>query len=360
MVENKTVLYRSTKSLDVSVWSIWSESNTIHIETKQTLHGSPILFTESIDEGKAGRSIEDQIKLRINSRVKVKKDHGYNENLERAKSGEMTNQLNLYLPMLAERFKNLKSWDIHDMMIQPKLDGHRCLIARIGDEYIAYSRRGLQINTIDHILNELNFPDGYVLDGELYCHGVPLQTIASWAKRYQTHTHKLNFVCYDVISPFDEIYTERLKFIKDEVNFGNSSLVLETKDGAYSDDSFSMKEYLQSTINNGYEGVILRQKQGVYHIGRRHKDLIKVKQFCDDDFEVLRISQSRTGLAILHMETENGDEFKATAPGNRMQKEAVIHNFTDYLGRMVTIEYPNKTNKGIPFQPVATRWLEVL
>lgn len=359
-MNNLVKLYRSTKSLDVSVWSIWSKYSTIYIETKQTLHGSPILFTEEILEGKAGRSIEDQIKLRINSRIKVKRDHGYNEDIEKAKSGDMTNQLNLYLPMLAERFKNLKSWNISDMMVQPKLDGHRCLIARIGDEYIAYSRRGLQINTIDHILDKLNFPDGYVLDGELYCHGEALQTIASWAKRYQPNTHKLNFVCYDVISPFSEIYSDRLKFIKSEVNFSQSSMLLNTFDGSDMGEEFSMGRYLQDTINKGYEGVILRPKNGIYHIGRRHKDLVKIKKWFDAEYIVVRISESRTGMAILHMLEDNGEEFKATAPGNRMQKDHVLHNPEMYIGNEVTIEYPNKTNKGIPFQPVALRWVTKL
>lgn len=98
--DNLKTLYRSTKGGDISVWSIWSENKTIHIETKQVQFGSPVPFTEYIGEGKAGRSIEDQIKLRINSRIKVKRDHGYSENIEKAKSGEMTNQLNLYMVVI--------------------------------------------------------------------------------------------------------------------------------------------------------------------------------------------------------------------------------------------------------------------
>lgn len=354
---NKTILYRSTKHRSVSIWTIWSEVSTIFIETRQSESASPVLFKEDVPGGLASRTLEQQIESRINSRVRLKLDHGYTYSLAEARTGVMKNQMNLAMPMLAERFSNIKSWKIEDMMVQPKLDGHRCLIARIGNEYIAYSRRGKPITTIGHILKDLDFPDGYILDGELYCHGVALQTIASWAKRIQTNTTKLSFWCYDVITPYEDIYEDRLKFLNDQVNFGGMSNLLGTIDGGNLIDDFSMGTHLQNTINDGYEGVILRPKTGVYHIGRRHKDLIKVKQWFDDNFKVIEVTKSKSGLAVLHMKAENGESFKATAPGNRTQKDDVLKRSEYYIGNSVTIEYPNKTLKGIPFQPIAVRWV---
>jgi len=359
MLTNENVLYRSTKRGEVSVWAIWSESHTIFIETRASETSSSVMHTEEVVEGKAGRTVEVQIKSRIDSRVKVKMDHGYSYDRNKATSGEMTNQLNLYMPMLAERFKNIKAYNIADMLVQPKLDGHRCLIARIGNEYIAYSRRGIQILTIDHILDNIIFPDGYILDGELYHHGTSLQTIASWTKRKQVNTSKLSFMCYDVITPDADTYEERLRFLMNEVLFNDisNSQILRTLDGAKFQEGFSMGTFLQNTIDKGYEGVILRPKNGIYHIGRRHKDLIKVKQWFDDDFKIVNIHLSKTEVPVLDCITENGLEFKATAPGNAMQKMRAYQKKHLYIGTKVTIEYPNLTDKGIPFQPVAVRYV---
>ena len=357
-MKNRTQLFRSTKNGSVSVWTIWSEENTILIETKGTEHSSPVLFKEEVPKGLASRTVEQQIESRITSRIRVKLDHGYNPDINIARAGIMTNQLNLAMPMLAERFSNIKTWDIKEMMVQPKLDGHRCLITRVGDEYIAYSRRGKLITTVDHILKNLHFPDGYTLDGELYCHGIALQTIASWAKRKQPNTKRLGFWCYDVITPYENTkYIDRFRFLTTEVSFGNCSNLLATRNGYDFEKEFTMGSYLQRIIDKGYEGVILRPKEGTYHIGRRHKDLIKVKQWFDNDYEIKKVTTSKSGLAVLHMQENNGEWFKATAPGTRMQNHDVLKRPNWYIGGQVTIEYPNKTNKGIPFQPIAIRYV---
>ena len=352
-----TELYKSAKNSEISKWSIWSQNDKIIIESQAGLHHQPTRFEEEVPEGKAGRTRAQQIESRINSRIKVKLDHGYVTSIDQAKNSVLTNQLNLPMPMLAERFDKQKSVNLESCYVQRKYDGHRCLIARIGHEYVAYSRRGIQIDTIQHILNSLHFPDGYVLDGELYCHSVPLQTIASWAKRLQPDTLKLKFHCYDVITPDDDDYVERMHFLNTEVKFNDQSEFVQTI--KYTDiihAGSTLSNSLKLVRNDGYEGLILRPKDCLYTIGRRSKSLLKVKHYEDAEFKVVDVEISRLGWGILHLLAYNGLTFKATAPGNDMQRKHVAKNPKEYIGKIVTVEYANLTNKGVPFQPVATRW----
>lgn len=346
-------LYRSTKNKDVSVWEIFFKENQIIIITKSGLNNRPVTHYEKVGSGKAGRTLEQQINLRIDSRIKVKKDQGYVHTIEKAKSSKLMNQLGLPMPMLAERFDKMKKFNPNESFIQRKYDGHRCLIARNGNGLIAYSRRGLEIKTIDHILKNIRMPDGAILDGELYCHGESLQTIASWVKRKQDNTMKLRFYMYDIIIE-DTSFNERLEILRQEVDLGKTfGIRVQT---THFSALYSMYYTFNKIKEQGYEGLIIRPSNGVYEIGRRSKSLIKMKSYEDKEFVVFKVTTSRLGWGILHFMSEGG-EFKATAPGTNLQRKHVAKYPHLYIGESVTIEYANLTDKRIPFQPIARRWL---
>lgn len=337
----------------IKIWKIWYEDNTIHIEA----NGGR--YTEIIEKGLAGRSLQAQIDLRIEARVRGKLDSGFKRTKEEL-AGKITNQLGLAMPMLATPFKNVKNLDLSKCVSQPKLDGHRCLINSDG----AYSRRGKVIDTIPEILEALNVPDGVTLDGELYCHGVSLQTISSWAKRRQPSTLELKYYVYDVIMD-DTSFLNRMQVLKELIPhniFDKVRLV----NSAYLNSDDTLFDICRDYNNEGYEGAIIRPLNGLYEIGKRSKSLIKVKPNHfgelknEDEFYCVDVIPSREGLGILILEAKNGLTFKTIAPGNNVTKRNTLEYKEKYVGSYVTCEYSELTDIGKPFHCVALRWREDL
>lgn len=343
MRQNEVVLY-GKGIRGINIWTIWSEENIIRILANGAV------YAEVIHEGKAGRSIAEQIQLRINARVRGKLDGGFKRTKEEL-DGEITNQLGLVAPMLATKYMPLSQSVLNNCYVQPKLDGHRCLMNSDG----AYSRRGKEINTIPEILKSIKVPKGMTFDGELYCHGVPLQTISSWAKRRQKDTLKLQYHIYDVIAP-DITFKERLIILNNltyEPEFIN---IVDTFDNNGADPM----AWCQDFRNRGYEGAILRPFFGKYEVGRRSKTLLKVKMRHDDEFECIDVITDKWGLAVLILRLPNGGSFKCTAPGTHDQRKETLMNRESYIGRHVTCEYADLTEDQVPFHCVAIRWLETL
>lgn len=348
-MKNHCILYKKHKHT-VGTWEIWSESNMIHMKAKTSEHHTPIVHTELVEKGKAGRNLDQQVKLRVEARIRGKLDSGYVLDREDTKK-ELTNQLGLFQPMLAVPYQNIRGFNEQKgYYYQNKLNGHRCLITRIGDSYYAYSRRGKEITTIDHIIKHLDFPEGMTLDGELYIHGVPLQTIASWAKRKQPDTVKLHFVVYDCIMP-EISFKNRYEALK-SLNFKGNTILLEARE--LNSTESSIVDLLNVSKANGYEGLILRDPNITYEIGRRSKGLLKVKSCFDNEYKIVDIVKAeRADWGVLICKLPNGKCFRVSAPGTNFNKQRILHEKEKYIGKMVTVEYAELTNDGVPFHGVA-------
>lgn len=340
----------------MQVWSIEAQGNTITITWGQ--EGCELqTYTEEVPAGKAGRTLEEQVLLQVNSRIQKKLDDGYLKSKVQAATSKPTNALGLSLPMLAQNFRDLKRFDETKAWVQPKLDGHRCLIHRASfDELIAYSRRGKPITTISEVLNEvdsMNIPVGMTLDGELYLHGTKVETVTSYVKKRQDNTRLLAYHVYDVV--LDERFGVRLSTL-DKIHFSNRFVkrVPSIPMRRVPD----LSKWLSETIAMGYEGLMIRTDTHDYQDGKRSRSLLKLKSFLDDEFTVIKVEASRDGHGILVMMTDKGKEFKATAPGTFQEKESVLRNLPDYVGRQVQIKYAGFTTQGKPFHPVAVRWRE--
>jgi len=342
MKANHHILY-ANGSAGVNIWEIWSESNVIRIRANGGM------YTETIKEGKGGRNIFQQVQLRVKARVRGKLDSGFKYTQKDLIKGN-TNQLDLPMPMLATHLKDAKRINYDDLWIQPKYDGHRCLITNSG----AYSRRGKPIETIPEILESFaHIPDGVVLDGELYAHGYKLQTIASWAKRRQKDTLKLRFFWYDVINT-DLPYNQRGAWIN---NLPADEHWVEKVPTWKYDKEVSPGGYCMIMREQGYEGAIARVGSSMYLPGKRSKELLKIKTRFDAEFECVDVIPNRDeSQGILIVKTLDGRKFKTLAPGTNHEKLKTYQEKEKYIGKFVTCEYAELSEDEIPQHCVATRW----
>jgi len=349
VVKNKTLLYGNGVH-GTREWSIWNDGNRIIIE------GNGALFEEVITEGKAGRSIPEQVQLRMNARIKSKLDGGFKRTTEELKAGN-TNQMGLLMPMLAQSYKNIKNLDKKRCYLQPKLDGHRCLITRQGNDIIAYSRRGTLIKVLGHITDKIQIPDGMYLDGEIFLKDVPLQKIASLCKRDNPieGTDKLQFHIYDTIVPEESSmnFMDRQKEL-DSFSFWGDT-VQRVRTLKYNS-SRTLEDYHDACVSNGYEGLIIRPEKGLYDIGKRSKTLIKLKVRIDAEYKIVDIIESKLNhMGILILLLPDGNTFKALAPGTVPNKQMMLQKKDLFIGKFCTGEFAMLTEDGVPFHFVAIR-----
>lgn len=368
-------LYIRDNSGKIRYWVCREVLDGLEIE-HGVLNGTPQFQFESIEEGKASRNQDEQIASRINSRYNKQLDKGYVYDLEVAKTMKPVNSLGFCKPMLAKKSEDV---DLDKMMTRPfylqnKLDGNRCLIHNDGTGLVAYTRNGKEFKTLRHILEPLQniIPADYTLDGELYIHGVSLQTIVSWGKRLQPDTLKLQFHCYDLISP--EPFSERNNELgailtgAGKTLYPTTRLVLTSKFTPESTPNFGgsavdLAGLLRLARKDGYEGLMFRSdyalnrgnwEQVGYEDGKRSGSLIKLKLWEDQEFQIVDIQSSADGWAILHCLAPNGKPFTVSCPGDVTFKRHVLNNKHDYIGKNVTVQFAYWTEDGLPFHCVAT------
>lgn len=343
-------------SLGLGTWKIWANGNLISYAHSSTEGGAEIIHHDIAMVNQSGRTLDEQVQLEIASRISRQLDKGYKRTREEALLGS-TNQLGLFNPMLALPIDKVQLPSQLSGYVQRKYDGHRCLITRQGGELIAYSRKGKIIDTIGHVLTEVDrwLPEGATLDGELYVHGMKLQQIASIVKREQDGNALLNYHWYDVVLPAkfdDRLHLMRrwaVQLTDERISMVDTYPVTSVQ---------QVYEYFKQFQAEGYEGAMLRMSVRGYEDAKRSNQLLKVKSRLDGEVTVLGVKPSKDGWAICQVITDWGARFDISAPGSVTEKTEVLQHAQNYIGKRLTIEYADLTKERVPFHAVAIRWRE--
>ena len=275
-----TRLYAKDSKGKLRTWGIFAH-NYVVTASHGLVGGSQSSKSESITEGKAGRTKHEQMMLEINSDIKSKKDKGYVEDIEVAKNEQRTNSLGLLRPMLAHPIDKMSVKDtIIGSYWSRKLDGNRAMITKQDGELHMYSRNGKTIN-LPHIFEGLDLPEGAYLDGELYIHGMPLNgpkgsdepCISRLIKKPQEASKELKFHCYDFVSgmPFKDRY---LMLTFSYLGLPNIVICsqIEVTEGV------DVNALTDQAIADGYEGGILRLADTGYLDGKKTNKMLKLKK----------------------------------------------------------------------------------
>jgi DNA ligase 1 len=167
---------------------------------------------------------------------------------------------------------------------------------------------------------------------------------------------KVKFVIYDAI--VNGTFEERNEFLCDvERYFGAGVEVLETNVVNNED---GVQEQLGEYLAQGYEGMMLRDPQGMYE-GKRSKHLLKYKEFEDAEFEVVRIIEGQGNWAgyakSVEIRLPDGTTQQSGMRGSQDQQRLVLQNADAYIGTEVTVRYQNKTADGkLRFPVVVAFW----
>lgn len=327
-----------------------------------------------IEFGRAARTIEQQAILEYNSIINNYLDKGYktqeqlgivdiNDAVEVESKVPNINldQNGALKPMLAKHYKDIPNFDWDKSYYASiKLDGTRASIFVRNGKIVTSSRGGKNYDIpATYILNdpcvkeifEL-YPD-IILDGELYIHGKPLSYISGLCrlKDLDPKHDELRFYCYDIVDE-SKTFIERLEIIKSLPIEPLSKLKI-VEHYPLSGKEDIMNKHNQA-IQDGYEGLILRDPLKTYKCGSRDR-MFKVKEFTDDEFKILGIVDGlRDEDMCFLMETKEGYVFKAKPVGDRKLKTWYKEHVNDLIGQMGTVKYfgYTTTDKPVPNLPV--------
>jgi len=258
-------------------------------------------------------------------------------------------------PMLAHKYNPDKA--DYPAYIQPKLDGVRCVFTKDG----AYSRTGKEFMNVDHIKKALknffNANPTFILDGELYNHGLKddFEKIISLVRKTKpTEEHKqeaaelIQYHVYDVANLAHATYTNRLNILTSSFTYTYPICKVETK--IVLDYDEAVKQH-NKYLKLGYEGSIYRSTDGKYK-NTRSWDLMKFKDFEDSEATIVGYEigkgkrQGTVGKFI--MQDDEGVEF-GCPPGkgyNYKDLAGMLDNISDYIGQRATFTYFQRTQAG--------------
>ena len=368
------------------------EGYEIHRITWQ-LNGKQTVQPEIlINKGKANRTILEQTQLHFNALVKEYKDKGYKEvdkdpeeldikTLEEILPEFATDARGVRKPMLAKSADKVNISTIDKLKYwyaSRKIDGVRCSMFWDGSKVRTGSRGGGHYDySTTHITKHpvlieyfKKHPD-IILDGELYKHGKSLQQIngAARLEKNAVDCDWLQYYVYDIMIP-NVPFKDRLKMLIEfakEVhigfdpyrNFGEDGLQVQIVPQVKISGYDNIMELHNKYVEQGWEGVVIRDPNANYEFGSRKNIMIKIKKYQDSEFLVVDYELGLRGVEdmVFICETPAGNKFKAKPMGSAAVKEEYVENFeSKYKNTMATVKYFYYSNggdirTGVPLQP---------
>jgi hypothetical protein len=259
-------------------------------------------------------------------------------------------------PMLAHDYNKRGKSIKFPCFVQRKYDGTRCVgIPGKG----LFSRNRKSYPHMNHIVAEINkLPTGIILDGELYSDTLTFQEIVGLVKREtlkkgdEERQLQIKLHIYDIINytmPYEQRYAN-LQMLFNKYKFKHLQLVktdiCETEE--------KMKELHAQYVAEGFEGIMLRNKQGLYK-NVRSPDLQKYKEFFDDEYEVVDYREGEgqeEGCVLWICKTPEGKVFHCRPRGSREDRIEMYKNGGKYIGKMLTVRFQELTDDKVPRFPV--------
>ncbi|CAB4162127.1 DNA ligase [uncultured Caudovirales phage] len=353
-------LYHKDNKSKIRVWWMEREGNKYRtvagIENGQLVTSEwKEVFGKNIGKANATTN-EEQADQEVKALYTKKLDHKYHTD-----KGYTDLKSKIIEPMLAATFKGWGNWN--QVYTQPKLDGMRCIATRDG----LFSRAGKRIVSCPHIEKALeNYFRMYPkdeLDGELYNHELrddfnELMSILRQTKLTDEDFAKSKDIAqyhiYDIVDPAMK-FSNRFKVVSDAVELIDNSSVKKVETYWINSPEVLDINY-DEILQNGYEGQMIRLD--TYYENKRTNNLLKRKEFIDEEFEVLRLLEGKGNWAgyakSIECITEEGIVFNAGVKGSQKFAKELLNRNIKYA----TVRYQNRTPDGSLRFPIAVDFFE--
>ena len=337
-----------------------------------------ITITNGKNIGKKNQTTHfQQAILDATSKWKKKIESGYTTDLQKIQNNinninnsrkspqkntdEQQTTTNLF-PMLAHEFKKHRSKLKFPCYIQPKLDGYRMIYDHNTKRTLTRTGKEFKILYETPLYQELT-KTNLIFDGELYLHDCKFENYGILRKTKALTTterellNKIEYHIYDIAYPTFP-YKER-KYYLEQFFINNPNLkmikLVETKICNNEDD---IKRYHEEYTSNNYEGTILRNSDGYYKFKTRSCDLLKNKDFYDEEFEIIDFTTEReqNDKNLIVWVCKSGDKlFNVRPKGEIKEREELYKRGAEFIGKRLWVKFFEYTDAGIPRFPTTMR-----
>lgn len=266
-------------------------------------------------------------------------------------------------PMLAHGYDKKKEKHVEEpFYAQPKLDGVRMLVGKqLDGTRVVMSRTGKEMRNMEHVTDELfeRIGDGEFIDGENFTFDMTFEDITGICRTMITDGEKhkkakgIKFHAFDTfrIDRMDTPFCERYERLRALVGGLKNTHLVKTE---FVKSKEVIPEKLSDYLADGYEGLMIRNTRGKYKLDSRSNDLLKAKQFVTEEYTIVGFGEADgrdAGSVIWLCETDN-DTFHVRPRGSMEYRKMCFTNGESYVGKKLTVQYQNLTEKGIPRFPV--------
>ena len=310
------------------------------------------------------------------------------------------NSNQMYFPMLVRKYEDEKKHIVYPVYVQPKLDGARMLAylskapkqnptykdvilyTRQKKPYVGYDNMRKCLLPVLVGLYDVIHKNSIYIDGELYKHGMDLQTISGAVRnpdRENIDKYKgIKYHVFDVFNPAipDMKFKDRLEMLEDVFSVVDCEDIVQV-DTKQANNETEEEAFYQTFLRDKYEGSIVRNSSSLYlthptknNTKIRSKFVLKRKMKFSDEYEVVGFTEGTKGRdvgAILWIcQTTDGKQFNTTPKNTTYQERYKLFkeaNTKDgfnkkYKGRMMTVEYEDLSKDKIPLRAKAVGFRE--
>lgn len=376
-IPNFPKLYIYNNNNKIYEWSIEIKPKS-DIYTIVTSHGEKdgkmVSHEKDITEGKVKRTILEQATLEAKRKWDNKKEKElYAEKLENTSS-----KSEVVRPMLANTFsfdlykKTGKAFKISfPAYVQRKYDGIRCISYIRDGQVILESRKGVPFQNFQKLKNELTelfsyMPPNFYFDGELYTDKVDFETISGLIRLTEKKlkpgdTELIDMIEYHIydfvdMNQKDLTYETRLNnlniFLKENTNSSSLCKSVETIKIEKLED---IKTYHDKFVQEGYEGIMVRDVSGPYEVNKRSKYLQKFKEFMEEEFEIIGFHEGtgdEKGAIVWDCKTKDGKSFAVRPKGTFENRQKLFLEGSKYVGKQMTVIFQEYSAENVPRFPV--------
>jgi DNA ligase-1 len=336
--------------------------------------GKMVIHKKDIMEGKAKKTVLEQTIQEVKRKWENKKEKElYSENLDVSIPTKI-----IVRPMLANTF----SFDIYKQKnrafkisfpsyVQKKYDGIRCISYLKNNEVILESRKGIPFQNFKNLKDQLyilfkKLPENFYFDGELYTDKLDFETISGLIRLHEKKITKedlelinlIEYHIYDFVDLNNEniIYKDRYIFLKKFLSSNeNENNLYKNVDSILVNNLNEIKTHHDDFVKNGFEGIMIRDMNGIYEINKRSKYLQKFKEFLEEEFKIIGFHEGtgdEKGSVIWNCVTKDNQEFSVRPKGTFESRKKLFTEGDKNIGKLLTVIFQEYSADGIPRFPV--------
>lgn len=370
----KQTRYTIDSSDRVRIWNCWAgvdEEGNPGMFTQDGIEGGKMKTPtfKMAEEKNVGRAnyvkFADQAILMVEQAVGKKERKNYFSTIEDARSKK------IFKPMLAHKYEDKGDKIKFPCYSQAKLDGGRCNVywCPVTEDVVIRTRSTKDYVSVPHILNELRdictADKNLIIDGELYNHDLKhdFEKVMSLIRQskptdldLEESAEKVEFHVYDVCYRQDLNRTFMVRWaLIEEIATDDYNMVKFVPTVSCSNQE-ELDELQKWYLEHGYEGQMVRAMDSVYKVDGRSADLLKRKEFSDDEFEIVDVVEGTgqwAGAAKkIEIRLPDGRTQGAGIDGSYERNAEILANKEDYIGGIVTVRYFRFTKDNFLYIPV--------